>query len=164
MKREPHTVCGSRLISILSAEDDVRLFAENKNSLLASKADFVNLSVSAQKNRGVLRLLLAVFPAAIAFSHGIPALLDRGFIPVEGKPVFTCLQRSFPDFCSLCEIDRLCKRLCKSRHGHCQSNKERRNAIRRIDFHACHLFPFAQQKMSRRGWRSKTVDTRSRCE
>src|ERR1700756_578457 len=83
------------------------LFGKNKNSFLPGKADFPDLSVCAKENRGVLRLLLAVFPTPFAFRHDVLAFLAAAFIAVNGEPISARLQRGFPDFRALGEIDRL---------------------------------------------------------
>lgn len=109
--------------SVHKTSDNPLLFAQDKHAGLASKADFLHLTILADEQGVIGGFDATVFPAALGLGNNLPAFLYGRFVAVDLQKVFTSLQLGFAELGALGDVNGLRKGFRKGRHGKCDGGQ-----------------------------------------
>jgi hypothetical protein len=151
-------VSASLFISLFVGRN-LRLFAKNKDAILAGKADFFDLAIFADQHGVCGCFRTAVFPASFRLGDQLFALLDSRFVAVDLEAIFAGLQFGFAELCGMGDADGLVDGLGDNGHRAGERSGKRQIAKNGMKFHACQL-PFERIESAAPGSRRlNRVDT-----
>src|SRR5713226_1712 len=87
--REATPECSLPLVPRKGVTDSPCSLAEDENTRLTGKADFLHLPIFAEEHGVILRLGATVFPATLGFRNNLLAFLDGGLVSFDLQTVFT---------------------------------------------------------------------------
>src|SRR2546422_185949 len=118
-ERRPATAGSLSLVHRKGVTKSPRLFAEDENTFLAGKTDFLYLPIFPDQNGVIGGLGAAVFPPSFRFGNNLLTSLHGGFVSIDLQAVLSGSQFGFAEFRGLRKIDGLGKGLRKSRYCQC---------------------------------------------